>query len=180
MLKIVIPGEEHLNEKTNEIFTVGDVVLELEHSLLSLSKWESRFEKPFLGDKPKTDDETLAYVECMIVTPDFPPGVLSTLTAHDFEQINEYIQSNQTATWFSERPGARNSREVITSELIYYWMVSLNIPFECERWHLNRLLTLVRVCNEKNTPPKKMSRSEIAARNRKLNAQRRNQYGTRG
>lgn len=181
MLTIVIPGKEEMyNEESEQFFTVGDITLTLEHSLLSLSKWESKFEKPFLGPGDKTAEETAAYIECMILTPDFPPEVVSLLTQQNMDDINEYISSKQTATWFVERPGAKNSREIITAELIYYWMVSLNIPFECESWHLSRLFTLVRVCNEKNAPAKKMSRSEIAERNRQINAQRQKQYGTRG
>jgi hypothetical protein len=180
MLTITVPGVESYDEKLGQFVTVGDVTLELEHSLISLSKWESEFEKPFLGKGEKTTEEVLAYVGCMILTPNPPGDILQNLSKENLEAINTYIDRKMTATWFSEQPGAPKSREVITSELVYYWMTVFQIPFECETWHLNRLFTLIRICNIKQSKPKKMSRSEIAARNRELNAQRKAQLGTRG
>lgn len=179
MLSIIVSGTEVFDNETQEFTTQGDVVLELEHSLVSLSKWESKFEKPFLGKAEKTADEVLAYVGMMVLNK-VPEEILSKLSEDNFKAINEYIEAKMTATWFSEPPGAPSSRDVITAELIYYWMITFQIPWECERWHLNRLFTLIRVCNIKQAKPKKMSRSEIAARNRELNAQRRAQLGTRG
>jgi hypothetical protein len=180
MLRIVVPGEEFFNEEKQEFFTKGDVTLELEHSLVSLSKWESIFEKPFLSSGEKTDDEALRYIECMIVTPDFPPNVVSKLSEENIEQINQYVGSKQSAAWFRDTPTRAGSSEAITAEIIYYWMTVFNIPFECEKWHLNRLFTLIRVCNAKQQKPKKMSRAEQVARQRELNAMRRAQLGTRG
>lgn len=181
MLELNIPEQEFYDYENEEFVIREAVTLELEHSLVSLSKWESKWEIPFLTDNEKTDEQTLDYVRCMTITPDVPPHTYDALTPEQHSQIGEYINSKQTATWFSDKQQKRPNREVITSELIYYWMVSLTIPFECQEWHLNRLLTLVRVCNEKNNPnKKKMSRSEMAARNRELNAQRRAQMKTEG
>lgn len=168
------------DDGAQEFTTEGDVVLELEHSLVSMSKWESEYEKPFLGAKPKTPEEVLGYVRCMCLTSNVPPEIFNKLSQENVEDINTYIDAKMSATWFSEQPGAPKSREVITAELIYYWMTIFQIPFECEKWHLNRLFTLIRICNIKQAKPKKMSRTEIAARNRELNAQRRQQLGSKG
>ncbi|HXQ38039.1 MAG TPA: hypothetical protein VN843_28790, partial [Anaerolineales bacterium] len=109
-----------------------------------------------------------------------PDDVFEALSEENFQEINTYIERKMTATWFSEQPGTPGSRDVITAELIYYWMIAFQIPFECENWHLNKLFTLIRVCNIKQSKPKKMSRSEIAQRNRMLNEQRKAQLGTKG
>ena len=181
MLVLKVERIELFDESREEFVTIPERTIELEHSLASLSKWESKWEIPFLSDKEKTDEQTLDYVRCMTITPDVSPHTYDALTPEQYSQIGAYINAKQTATWFSDKQQKRPNREVITSELIYYWMVSLTIPFECQEWHLNRLLTLVRVCNEKNNPnKKKMSRSEIAARNQELNAQRRAQLKTEG
>ena len=180
MLSITVPGVESFDETSEEFVTLGDVVLELEHSLVSLSKWESIYEKPFLGNTEKTTEEVLGYVKAMLLTPEVPEETFLRLSEANLEEINAYIDAKMTATWFNEAPGAPRSREVITAELIYYWIVTFQIDWEVQYWHLNRLFTLIRVCNIKNAKPKKMSRSEVAARNRELNAQRKAQLGTKG
>ena len=181
MLKIEIPiSPEGWDETKCEFVEPSFKIIELEHSLISLSKWESKWEKPFFGKEPKTVEETIDYVRCMTLTPNVDSDVYKHLTQENIVQINKYIEDPMTATWFNERQtGSRNS-EQITSELIYYWMIALNIPFECQKWHLNRLLTLVRVCNIKNQPPKKMGRREILSQNAALNAARRKQFNSKG
>lgn len=178
MLRLMVGAVESIDESTNEFVMVGGTLVEFEHSLVSLSKWESLHKKPFISSD-KSSEETLSYIECMIVSPNIPPEVFQNLTKENVEAINEYIKDSMTATWFADE-GKGKTREIITAEIIYYWMVQLSIPFECQYWHLNRLLTLVKVCNMKNAPPKKMSRNEILRRNRELNAQRKAQMQTRG
>lgn len=179
MLTLLVPiTPEGFNDRTQEFVPPETYELELEHSLSSLSKWESFFKKPFLGNNEKTTEETLWYVAAMVTSENPPEGILGKLSKENFDQIHEYIVDKQTATWFRETKS--NSREVITAEIIYYWMVSLQIPFECQYWHLNRLLTLIQVINEKNQPAKKMSPREAAQKQRELNALRRKQMGSNG
>jgi hypothetical protein len=181
MLTLTILGDELFDQETEEFSTEVYAVLELEHSLDSLSKWESIFEKPFLGEDEKTTEEALKYIELMILTPNFPPEVLSKLSQDNLNEIDKYINRKMSATWFNELPTSnRGGEKAITSEVIYYWMTSFNIPFECQYWHLNRLFTLIKIFNIKNGPSKNMSTSEVMARNRELNAQRRQQLGTKG
>lgn len=180
MLTIIIPGTEFYDETTETFATIDDVSLELEHSLISVSKWESKFEKPFLSSEEKTVDEILFYIRAMILTKDFPENVLLRLTQENIQTINKYIDSKQSATTFGKMAEKRGPSETITSELVYYWMVAFNIPFECETWHINRLFALIRICGVKNNPGKKMSRTELAERNRALNEQRKAKFGTTG
>ena len=181
MLQITIPAVDQCwDEQKQEFVSIKEQKLQLEHSLVSLSKWESKWRKAFLAKQDKTYSETLDYIRCMTITPNVDPQVYNFLTVDNINQINDYIAAPMTATVFSEDNSGRNNREVVTSELIYYWMIALNIPFECQKWHLNRLLTLIRVCNIKNTPPKKRSKNEIMSRNAALNAARRKQLGTKG
>ncbi len=180
MLTITVLGAEHFNDETQEFTTEGDFVLELEHSLVALSKWESIYEKPFLASEEKSTEEVLGYIEAMVMTLNVPAEVFSRLSQKNLDEINRYVDSKRSATWFAETPNTPKSREVITSELIYYWMIALTVPIECENWHLNRLFSLLKICNIKNGKPKKMSRSELAQRNSALNAKRKAQLGTKG
>lgn len=179
MLTIKIPDQEFFNEETQEFFTMKGQTLQLEHSLVSLSKWESKWNKPFLSKEDKTVEETMDYIKCMTITQNPKPHIYNLLTDKNILEIKNYIDAPMTATTFSN-VNQGHSREIVTSELIYYWMISLNIPMKCEKWHLNRLLTLIRVCNIKNGPAKKMSKKEIMSRNAALNAARRKKLNTKG
>ena len=180
MLTITIPAGELWDEKNQQFISVKEQTLQLEHSLVSLSKWESKWCKPFLSQKEKTLEETIDYVKCMTITPNVKPEIYNFLTNSNINQINKYISAPMTATWFTNDRVGKLSSEQVTSELIYYWMIALNIPFECQKWHLNRLLTLIKVCNIKNQPAKKMSKRDIMSRNSALNAARRKQLHTKG
>lgn len=180
MMTLDIPETELFDERTEQFVIIKPIQLRLEHSLVSVSKWESKWKKPFLQNKePKTLAESRHYVQCMTLNQNVDPNVYYALTAEHFKRINEYIEAQLTATWFSNSHGSP-SRDVITSEIIYYQMVAYGIPFECQKWHLSRLLTLIRICNIKNNPGKKMSKTDILSQNQKLNAARRRAMHSRG
>jgi len=178
MLKLQVDETTLWNEKEERFIEIPKTTLQLEHSLVSLSKWESKWHKAFLQTQ-LTTEETLDYVKCMIMNNNVDPNVVYGLSDENILEIKDYISNPMTATWFTDN-NKKESSEVVTSEIIYYWMISLQIPFECQKWHLNRLLTLIRVCNEKNAPKKNMSKREIAERNRILNEQRKARYKSRG
>lgn len=180
MLQITIPAVELWDEGKQEFVSTKEKTLQLEHSLVSLSKWESKWGKAFLTKTDKTTEEVVDYVRCMTLTQNVSPDTYNCLTEEHFVQINNYIAAPMTATTFYGDKKQGGGRETVTSELIYYWMISLNIPFECQKWHLNRLLTLIRVCEVKNTPPKKRSKREMASQYAALNEARRRQLNTRG
>ena len=180
MLQITVPATECWDDKKQEFISIKEQTLQLEHSLVSLSKWESKWCKPFLHTDNKTDEEVLDYIKCMTITQNIDESIYDRLTSSNIEAVMDYISAPMTATWFSNEKKPGVSREKTTSELIYYWMIALNIPFECQKWHLNRLLTLIRVCNVKNAPPKKMSKRDIMSRNAALNAARRKQMNSKG
>ena len=179
MLEIIIPGREHYDETSMEFIQTQDKCLRLEHSLVSISKWESKWNKPFLSNSEMTVEELIDYIRCMTITPNVDDDVYKRVTEQNIREINEYIDSPMTATTFNNTNNTP-SREIITSEIIYYWMITFNIPFECEKWHLNRLLTLIKVCNVKNNPPKKMGKQELLNRNKMLNAERKKRLNTSG
>lgn len=180
MLEIVIPEGEVFNDDTQSFIKIKRCKLRLEHSLLSVSRWESRWEKPFLSKEQKTMEETIDYVKCMTINGGIPEETYLALTQNDYLAIRAYIESPMTATTFSKAFQTKVSREVITSEIIYFWMISQQIPFECEKWHLNRLLTLIKVCSIKNAPEKKRSKRDIMSRNAQINAKRRSKLKSKG
>lgn len=173
MLQIVVPPSEKWDEAREEFVTFKGQKLQLEHSLVSISKWEAKWKKPFLTKDEKTIEETIDYIKCMTLTQNVHPDVYLNLTSSNYKEINEYVASQRTATWFNEDDTPKNNRQTITSELIYYWMTALNIPMECQKWHLSRLLTLIRVANEENKPKKQPSKSDIYKHHRALHAKRR-------
>lgn len=191
MLIITIPAKEGWDASKNEFVETKPVTLCLEHSLVSLTKWETHFKKPYLSDEEKTKEEILYYIQCMTITQNVDPTVYTLLGADELKKINDYISDTATATWFNEKKAeggvpVRRNKQTITNELIYYWMVSYRIPFNpCEKWHLNRLLTLIRICNIEESKQSgksagKMSKRDILSQNRALNAARRQKYNTRG
>ena len=179
MLKIRLPASDFYDEVNNEFVTFKEVTLRFEHSLTSIAKWEAKWHKAFLTKEDKTNEEMEDYVRCMCLD-EVDEITIRRLNRNDLDRLNKYIEDPMTATWFNDSHRGRPSREIVTSELIYYWMIQCEIPFECQNWHLNRLLTLIRVCDVKNAPPKKMSKSDLMRRNTMLNDARRKKLNTRG
>jgi isocitrate dehydrogenase kinase/phosphatase len=181
MLQLTFPAIEGWDEKKEEFVTLlKEETITLEHSLISLSKWESKWHKPFLTKEEKTVEETIDYIRCMTLTQNVKPETYNRIRNEHIEQINAYIEDSMTATWFKESNNRQTNKEIITSEVIYYWMITLNIPVNFEKWHLNRLLTLIRVCNENNKPKKKVRRSEMLEQRRMLNNARKKKWNTKG
>ncbi len=181
MLQLIVPAAELYDESTGTFVTAKEQLLTLEHSLVSLAKWESKWCKPFLSKEGMTTEETIDYIRCMTITQNVPPITYTLITDSNIKDVENYINAPMTATWFSEeRKTGRSNGEIVTAELIYYWMIALQIPMKCEKWHLNRLLTLIRVCNVKNTPPKKMGKKATMSRNAAINAARRKQLNSNG
>jgi len=181
MLQITIPATEMWDELNQEFTSTKAQTIQLEHSLVSISKWEAKWQKPFLTKEPKTSEEILDYIKCMTLTQNVNPSTYERLSFKNVTDINDYVESARTATSINEQKKTHTGNgEQITSELIYYRMVALNIPFECQKWHLNRLLTLIRICNIKNQPPEKRNKREIMSRNAALNAARRKQLNSKG
>lgn len=179
MLKITTAQREYFNEGTQEFIVVPSAKLVLEHSLISVWKWESKWKKSFLNTKDLSNEELADYVRCMTIGEEADPLVYQFLSAKTLQKIQDYLNEPMTATTFKEQKRPRKN-EIVTAELIYYWMIESGIPFECEKWHLNRLLALIRVCNIKGTSGKKMSKRDIMKQNTELNAARRKALGSKG
>jgi len=179
MLPVHVSGQEFWDEAKEQFIFGSDVTLKLEHSLISISKWESKWQVPFY-DSEKTEEMVKDYIRCMTLNTGIDPEVYDRLSAQNIDEINEYIASPMTASTIKDDKKSSGSKERITSELIYYWMTAFNIPFECEKWHINRLIMLVRICSEKNKPTKKMSAREVMAQNKALNAARRAKLHSKG
>jgi hypothetical protein len=182
MLYLTIPEQESWDAQNRVFVTQKATTLQLEHSLVSLSKWESKWCKPFLSKEDKTDEELVDYIKCMTITQNVSPDVYARIASSGelITTIQNYINASMTATTFSVEDKGKGRREVVTSEIIYYWMISFNIPVKFETWHLNRLLTLIRVCSIKNASPKKQSKKDIMSRQAALNAARKKRLSTRG
>ena len=183
MLKLKIPDIDVFDNDLQEFVNIKGCTIQLEHSLISLHRWEQKWNVPFLTKKEKTLEQTIDYIKCMTISQNVNPMIYKYLTDDTVSEILKYIEEPMTATTFSNnanQPGAAPKRETVTAELIYYWMIALQIPVQFEKWHLNSLLTLIEVCNIKNTPPKKLSKNQILSRNKSLNAARRKALGTKG
>lgn len=183
MLQIEVKGTQLWDEENEQFINTDSTILRLEHSLVSISKWESIYKRPYLIAQTFTKKETIDYIKCMCLDNDISDDVFYAVYADSslMKQIDDYMNSSPTATIINDEDskGKRN-KEKITSELVYYWMIANEIPFSCETWHIDRLLTLIRVCGVKNQAPKKESMKDIYARNKALNAARRAKYHSKG
>ena len=182
MLIITVPiSPEGWDDERQEFVEPKTQTLQLEHSLVSLSKWESKWKKSFISSKNISNEEMFDYIKCMTLTKNVDPMVYDHLTQSNIKAVKSYIEDPMTATTFAKENAGSKNRDIITSELIYYWMIASNIPFDpCQKWHLNRLIALIRVCSIKNAPPKKRSKRDIMSRNAALNASRRKQFNSNG
>ena len=182
MLEITVTIEpEKYDDENEEFIPPVTKTLTLEHSLVSISKWESKWCKAFLSKREKTTEETIDYIKCMTLTRDVDPKVFDSLSDANISSIDQYITAPMTATYLPDTSDdKKQSKETVTSELIYYWMIALNIPFECKDWHLNRLLALIDVCNAKNAPPDKKGRKPNLDKRRALNEARKAKHNSKG
>ena len=180
MLYITVPATDLWDERSQRFLYTKETTLQLEHSLVSLSKWESKWCKPFLAKGSKTVDETIDYIKCMTLTQNVDPNVYLALTVENVNQIEKYIEAPMTATTFRDDKNGKSNSEQITAELIYYWMIALNVPFECQKWHLNRLLTLIKVCSVKNSPGKKTSQKDLINKYADINARNKARFKSKG
>lgn len=179
MLKVVIPKSEQYDDVNNLFYYTKEQTLTLEHSLVSVAKWEAKWHKPFLSRRNTTYEETADYIRCMTLTQNVDPLVYNNIPSSVIEEVERYLDEPMTASTFP-KDNSPPSREIVTAEVIYYWMTELNIPFECQKWHLNRLLTLIKTCSLKKSPRKKMSRRQTASQYREMNRARRKRFNTKG
>lgn len=178
---ITVPEQELFDGDTNTFHTIKETTFKIEHSLVAIAKWESKWHVAFLDDKvEKTDEMMIDYIKCMTITQNVDPEVYYHIPTEIIKEINDYIGDPMTATTFSNVNKGPGTGEFVTNELVYYWMIASNIPLECEKWHFNRLMTLIRVCSEKNQPSKKMNRRDMINQNRALNEARKKAMHTRG
>lgn len=179
-LVITVPEKEFYDERSKRFISTKKTTLQLEHSLLSITKWESKWHKPYLSKTQKTEEEAMDYIRCMCLNKDVDPMVFRAISAKQAKEIADYINNPMTATTIKRREN-RPSKEIITNELVYFWMTSFSIPFDpCEKWHFNRLMTLIEIASIKNQPSKKMPKGQAARERAALNAQRRAQHNSRG
>lgn len=179
MLSITIPDTELWNDAEQQFYVIKGGTIQLEHSLVSVSKWESKWKKSFFL-KSKTAEEVIDYVRCMTITQNVNPYLYKCLTTENLEKIKEYVDDPMTATTINNPKKQSGNAGIITSEILYYYMITLGIPFECQKWHLNRLIMLIRVCSIKNSKPQKMNKSDYLAHRRALNEQRKKALHTHG
>ena len=177
---ITIPAQELFIPPDRFVYT-KETTIKIEHSLVSIAKWEAKWHVPFLDENTqKTNEMMIDYVRCMTISQNVDPEIFKFMPPEVIKEVNDYIDDPMTATWFKDANKGRGRGEIVTNELIYYWMIAQNIPLECEKWHFNHLMTLIRVCSEKNAPQKKMSRRDIYSQNKALNAARRKASGSKG
>jgi len=183
MSKTITIPEQELFIPPDRFLTIKETTFKIEHSLVAIAKWEAKWHVPFLDDKTeKTNEMMIDYIRCMTITQNVNPLIYEHIPVEILKEINDYIDDPMTATWFNDQHKGRRS-EVVTAELVYYWMITQNIPPEYDKWHFNRLMTLIRVCSEKNAQAqngKKMSKRNILNQNKALNAARRKASGSRG
>lgn len=180
MFTVVIPEREFFDETGSRFVKMEGGSFEIEHSLAAVAKWEARHGTPFFSMTDKTADESVDYIRCMTVTPDVNPDLYNRIDNELMAKINDYIATKQTATTIKMRAGLKKKSEIITAEVVYYWMITLGIPSEYDQWHMNRLFTLIEVFNDKSGPQKKMKQKDILAQNRALNEARKTKYKTKG
>lgn len=186
--KIIVVPETKLRlwDETNERFKYichPETKLTLLHSLVSLSLWESKWHTNYFSKTKKTAEQAIDYIRCMTRETDVNPDVYNTIAMSNklLDEIGDYIDDPMTATIITDnRKNKSNKNEYITSELIYWSMIQHGIPVEFETWHINRLLTLINVCNAKNGGGGKMKKKDILAEYAKINERNRAKYNSKG